>query len=128
MAKLYYGSDTAPVTLPDRLLGYIKVITATKLRRGESFTVTWSGADDETGRSTIWLQPSIPLRFVFDSPEPEQLSGEYLRALADQSNSATGLNVDVRTWEAAEEATRTPARTSASASPARPSTRPVRAA
>ncbi|KTS13307.1 von Willebrand factor A [Microbacterium testaceum] len=128
MAKLYYGSDTAPVTLPDRLLGYIKVITATKLRRGESFTLTWSGADDETGRSTIWLQPSIPLRFVFDSPEPEQLSGDYLRALADQSNSATGLNVDVRTWEAAEEAARTPARTSASASPARTSTRPVRAA
>lgn len=128
MAKLYYGSDTAPVTLPDRLLGYIKVITATKLRRGESFTLTWSGADDETGRSTIWLQPSIPLRFVFDSPEPEQLSGEYLRALADQSNSATGLNVDVRTWEAAEEAARTPARTSASTSPSRPSTRPVRAA
>ncbi len=127
MAKLYYGSDTAPVTLPDRLLGYIKVITATKLRRGESFTLTWSGAEGENGRSTIWLQPSIPLRFVFDSAEPEQLSGEYLRALADQSNSATGLNVDVRSWEAAEEAVRTPARTTASA-PSRPSTRSVRAA
>ena len=88
MAKLYYGSDTAPVTLPDRLLGYIKVITATKLRRGESFTLTWSGAEDETGRSTIWLQPSIPLRFVFDSPEPEQLSGAYLRALVESSLSA----------------------------------------
>ncbi|MDF2046354.1 MULTISPECIES: hypothetical protein [Microbacterium] len=128
MAKLYYGSDTSPVTLPDRLLGYIKVITATKLRRGESFTLTWSGADDETGRSTIWLQPSIPLRFVFDSPEPEQLSGEYLRALADQSNSATGLNIDVRTWEATEEAVRVSSRTSVSSSPSRPSTRPVRAA
>jgi len=127
MAKLYYGSDTAPVTLPDRLLGYIKVITATKLRRGESFTLTWSGAAGETGRSTIWLQPSIPLRFVFDSAEPEQLNGEYLRALADQSNSATGLNVDVSTWETAEEAVRTPARTTASA-PSRSSTRSVRAA
>ncbi|MDF2665210.1 MAG: ABC-type oligopeptide transport system, ATPase component [Microbacterium sp.] len=127
MAKLYYGSDTAPVTLPDRLLGYIKVITATKLRRGESFTLTWSGAEGENGRSTIWLQPSIPLRFVFGSAEPEQLSGEYLRALADQSNSATGLNVDVSTWEAAEEASRTPVRSTASA-PSRSSARPVRAA
>ncbi len=127
MAKLYYGSDIAPVTLPDRLLGYIKVITATKLRRGESFTLTWSGAEGENGRSTIWLQPSIPLRFVFGSAEPEQLSGEYLRALADQSNSATGLNVDVSTWEAAEEASRTPVRSTASA-PSRSSARPVRAA
>lgn len=127
MAKLYYGSDTAPVTLPDRLLGYIKVITATKLRRGESFTLTWSGAEGENGRSTIWLQPSIPLRFVFGSAEPEQLSGEYLRSLADQSNSATGLNVDVRTWEAAEESARTPARSTVAA-PSRSTARPVRAA
>jgi len=127
MAKLYYGSDTAPVTLPDRLLGYIKVITATKLRRGESFTLTWIGAEDEAGRSTIWLQPSIPLRFVFDSAEPEQLNGEYLRALADQSNSAAGLSIDVRTWETAEQTTRTPARAAGTASP-RASSSPVRAA
>ncbi|WZH35185.1 MAG: hypothetical protein PIR02_10365 [Microbacterium enclense] len=127
MAKLYYGSDTAPVTLPDRLLGYVKVITATKLRRGESFTLTWTGADGESGRSTIWLQPSIPLRFVFDSPEPEQLNGEYLRTLADQSNSASGLSVDVSTWETAEQSTRTPARAAGSA-PSRPSKTPIRAA
>ncbi|MFN3948030.1 hypothetical protein [Microbacterium sp.] len=124
MATLYYGSDTAPIALPDRLLGYIKVITSTKLRRGESFTFTWTGSDDEGGRSTIWLQPAIPLRFVFTSPEPEQLVGEYLRALADQANAASGLVVDTRTWESAEEAARTPARA------ARPATtgRAVRAA
>jgi len=126
MAKLYYGADTTPVALPDRLLGYIKVITATKLRRGESFTLTWTGAHDETGRSTIWLQPSIPLRFVFESVEPEQLNGEYLRMLADQSNSAAGLNIDVSTWESAENAARTPARASTAAP--KGAARPVRAA
>ncbi|MDU0346781.1 hypothetical protein RWH44_13855 [Microbacterium sp. KSW2-29] len=109
MATLFYGSDTAPISLPDRLMGYIKVITSTKLRRGESFTLTWTGTDEESGRSTIWLQPAIPLRFVFESPEPEQLVGDYLRALADQANAASGLVVDTRTWEAAEEASRTPA-------------------
>lgn len=110
MATLYYGSDLNPITLPDRLLGYIKVIASTKLRRGESFTFTWVGAEGESGRSTIWLQPSIPLRFVFTTAEPEQLVGEYLRALADQSNAASGLMIDVREWEAAEQAARTPAR------------------
>ena len=108
MATLFYGSDTAPISLPDRLMGYIKVIASTKLRRGESFTLTWTGTADETGRSTIWLQPAIPLRFVFESPEPEQLVGDYLRSLADQANAASGLVVDTRTWEAAEEASRTP--------------------
>lgn len=119
MATLFYGSDTAPISLPDRLMGYIKVITSTKLRRGESFTFTWTGTDDEGGRSTIWLQPAIPLRFVFDAAEPEQLAGDYLRALADQANAASGLVVDVRTWESAEEASRAPSRTPG---------RPVRAA
>lgn len=119
MATLYYGSDNSPISLPDRLMGYIKVIASTKLRRGESFTLTWTGTEDEGGRSTIWLQPAIPLRFVFESPEPEQLVGEYLRALADQSNAASGLVIDAREWEAAEEAARTPGR---------PTGRPVRAA
>ena len=30
--------------------------------------------DQQPGRSTIWLHPSIPLRFVFDGPEPPELS------------------------------------------------------
>lgn len=108
MATLFYGSDIAPISFPDRLMGYLKVIAATKLRRGESFTLTWTGAEGETGRSTIWLQPAIPLRFVFESVEPEQLVGEYLRALADQANAASGLVVDVRTWETAEQASHSP--------------------
>ena len=122
MARLFYGSDTSPIALPDRLMGYIKVIASTKLRRGESFTLTWTGTDDEGGRSTIWLQPAIPLRFVFGSTEPEQLAGDYLRALADQANAASGLVIDARTWEAAEEASRTPTH------PNGPAGRPVRAA
>ena len=122
MATLFYGSDKDPIVLPDRLMGYIKVITSTKLRRGESFTLTWTGTPEEAGRSTIWLQPSIPLRFVFDAVEPEQLVGEYLRSLADQANAASGLVIDTRTWEAAEQATHAPVRA------ARPAGRPVRAA
>ncbi len=114
MATLFYGSDTTPVALPDRLMGYIKVIAATKLRRNESFTLTWTGQPG-AGRETIWLQPSIPLRFVFESTEPDQLVGEYLRLMADQSNSSSGLMIDLATWEDAEAA-------------ARPAARPVRAA
>ncbi|MDU0367894.1 hypothetical protein AB0O16_07450 [Microbacterium sp. NPDC089180] len=120
MATLFYGSDTAPISLPDRLMGYIKVITSTKLRRGESFTLTWTGTDEESGRSTIWLQPAIPLRFVFESPEPEQLVGDYLRSLADQANAASGLVVDTRTWEAAEQASRTPVHSARAAAAGRP--------
>ena len=41
------------------------------------------------------MQPSIPLRFVFDTPEPEQLNAEYLHVLANGANSANGLTIDL---------------------------------
>lgn len=109
MALLYYGTDVAPVTFPDRLLAYVKVITATKLRRGESFTLTWVGDPDTSGRSAIWLHPSIPLRFVFDATDADQLASEYLRVLAEQASASAGLVVDLRSWEDDERAVSSPA-------------------
>ena len=68
---MYYGGSATPIHIEDRALAHLKVVIATKLRRGESFTVSWRHPDDQPrGRSTIWLHPSIPLRFVFDDPEP----------------------------------------------------------
>jgi hypothetical protein len=96
MGKLYYGADTEAVVIPDRLLSHIKVVAATKLRRNESFTLSWVHAPGEpVGRSTLWLQPSIPMRFVFDSVEPEQLDPSMLRTLADQAASSAGMHVDL---------------------------------
>ncbi len=71
MGTIYYGGSATPIHIEDRVLAHLKVVVATKLRRGESFTVSWQHPDGETrGRSTIWLHPSIPLRFVFDDPSP----------------------------------------------------------
>ena len=92
MAKLYYGTTTEPISIEDRLLAHVKVVVATKLRRGESFTLSWThGPGQEVGRSTVWLHPSIPLRFVFDEPEPALLSRAWIEALANSANSSGGL-------------------------------------
>lgn len=91
MGNLYYGAETAPAEIPDRLLAHVKVVATTKLRRNESFTMTWR---DRSGRTTIWMQPAIPLRFVFDSPEPETLDPSLLRELAHSANSSMGLVID----------------------------------
>jgi len=94
MGDLYYGLNAARVGIPDRLLAHLKVVIATKLRRGESFTFSWQHAPGEPGgRSTIWLEPSIPLRFVFDSDDPEVLNPEVIRDLAAAANSSAGLSV-----------------------------------
>ena len=97
MAHLYYGSETGPAEIPDRILAHVKVVATTKLRRGESFLLTWRHREgDAPGRTSIWMQPSIPLRFVFANPDPEPLDAEYLRELANQANSSGGIVLD---WE-----------------------------
>ncbi len=92
MGTIYYGGSATPIHIDDRPLAHLKVVVATKLRRGESFTLSWRHPDDEPrGRSTIWLHPSIPLRFVFDEPEAPALSREWLEELAQSANSSDGM-------------------------------------
>lgn len=94
MGTIYYGGSATPIHIDDRALAHLKVVVATKLRRGESFTLTWKHPDDQPrGRSTIWLHPSIPLRFVFDDPETIDLSREWLEELAQTANSSSGITL-----------------------------------
>lgn len=96
MGYLFYGASTQPIEIPDRLLAHIKVVIATKLRRGESFTLSWQHpAGEPEGRSTIWLQPAIELRFVFGNPEPEKLDSALLQRFANDAGSTAGLIVDL---------------------------------
>jgi hypothetical protein len=91
---LYYGGSATPIPIADRALAHLKVVIATKLRRGESFTLSWVHPEDQPpGRSTIWLQPSIPLRFVFDHPEPETLNPQWVQELASSANSTGGISL-----------------------------------
>ncbi|SFR92600.1 hypothetical protein SAMN04487846_0671 [Microbacterium sp. cf046] len=95
MGHLFYGNSPEPIEIPDRLLAHLKIVVATKLRRSESFTLSWRHPDDAPGgRSTIWMQPAIPLRFVFQS-ESEQIDADLLKTLAAASNTSNGLFVDL---------------------------------
>lgn len=96
MGYLYYGDTAQPIDIPDRLLAHLKVVITTKLRRAESFTLTWRHSEgDPAGRSSLWLQESIPLRFVFSSAESEQLDGSVLQDMANRANASSGLVVDL---------------------------------
>ncbi len=96
VGKLFYGSDSQPAELPDRVLAHVKAVVASKLRRGESFTLSWQHPDGVPGgRSTLWINPSIPLRFVFTSPEGEMLDPEILKSFAAAANSTAGLVIQL---------------------------------
>ncbi|MFF2388517.1 hypothetical protein [Agromyces sp. NPDC058104] len=94
MGTLYYGDSQTPIGIEDRALAHLKVALITKLRRGESFTLSWKHPDDEPrGRSTIWLHPAIPLRFVFDEPERPELSSKWINDLMRSANSTGGVQL-----------------------------------
>ena len=94
MGYLFYGSTAEPIEIPDRLLAHIKLVVSTKLRRSESFMFSWRHPDAASARSTIWMQPAIPLRFVFHS-DAEIIDSSVLRRLAEAANSSKGLVVDL---------------------------------
>ncbi|MBZ4487705.1 hypothetical protein LQ938_02640 [Microbacterium sp. cx-55] len=96
MGQLFYANTDTAVEIDDTLLAHLQVVASTKLRRSESFTLTLRRTvGGKAGRETLWLQPSIPLRFQFESAEPVRLDPAVLRGLAEQANSTAGLTVDL---------------------------------
>jgi len=94
VGTLYYGDSGTPIGVEDRALAHLKVAITTKLRRGESFTLSWQHPEEQPrGRSTLWLHPSIPLRFVFDEPETPELSRTWIEDLMRSANSTGGIRL-----------------------------------
>ncbi|MDP3949795.1 hypothetical protein [Microbacterium sp.] len=92
MGTLFYDGSGSPIHIEDRTLAHLKVVIATRLRRHESFTLSWKHPDGEPpGRSTIWLHPSIPLRFVFDDPQPPTINGRWIEDLMNSVSSTGGI-------------------------------------
>ncbi|MCK2031770.1 hypothetical protein [Microbacterium sp. KSW4-4] len=93
MGTIQYG-DSSEIHIEDRALAHLKVAIATKMRRNESFTLSWKHPEgDAPGRSTIWIHPSIPLRFTFDEPETPELNAKWLQALMIEASSSGGICV-----------------------------------
>ena len=92
MGTLYYGDSGTPIGIEDRALAHLKIAITTKLRRGESFTLSWQHADDQPrGRSTPCLPPTIPLRFVFAEPEAPDRSRNWIDDRMRTANSTGGI-------------------------------------
>ena len=95
VGTLYYGDSGTPIGIEDNALAHLKVAITTKLRRGESFTVSWRHTEGQPrGRSSLWMHPSIPLRFVFDDPEPADLDRGWIEELMRSANTAGGVTLD----------------------------------
>ncbi|MFK4114224.1 hypothetical protein ACI2K6_06325 [Microbacterium sp. NPDC006705] len=99
MGELRYGSDLIAVAMPDDILAHLQLVVAAKLGAGEGFTVSWRHSDGQ-GRSTLWLERSIPLRFDFASPHPVATDPRRVRAMLTEAAAVTGVSLGTLPLEA----------------------------
>jgi len=92
MGTLIYGHGDLSVDFDDRTLAHLQVIIGTKLRRRESFLLSWSedGQDSER-RTSIWLDSSVPLYFRYSAAKMPDLNHDWVSVLMAGANSAAGL-------------------------------------
>lgn len=80
------------VDFDDRTLAHVHLVINAKLRRGEGFFFTWK--DDPAvgnGRSSIWLERSIPLFVSFSSGARHSINREWLDLLTISANTPQGM-------------------------------------
>ncbi len=95
MGRLTYDGSGDAITIDDVMLTHLKVVIGTKLRRQESFMMTWIPIDDQVNRRrTIWIHPAIPLQFGFDIAEHQPVDAHRIKALMDRLNATGELLLD----------------------------------
>ncbi|MFD5224597.1 hypothetical protein ACFWHT_03145 [Microbacterium sp. NPDC058342] len=95
MGNLEYNSSRPPIQVDDVTLAHLKIVIGTKLRRHESFMMTW--LPDQTtspGRHTTWMHPSIPLVFTFDSATMPAIDPKRIEHMMENLNARGDLVLD----------------------------------
>jgi hypothetical protein len=81
------------VEFDDDVLAHLQVVIIGKLRRGESFLMSWrDSAERGDGRSAVWLHPSQNLIFHFSGIEVP-IDDAWIEQLTRSANSSGGLVV-----------------------------------
>ena len=95
MGRLRYDGTSDPITIEDVTLAHLKIIIATKLRRQESFMMTWIPRDGGVNRrATVWIHPAIPLQFGFDEEAPPAVDPKRIAELMQHLNASGELVLD----------------------------------
>jgi len=93
MGHLIYDRSTAEIQMDDRTLAHLQIVIISKLRRQESFAFSWKEpASSGDGRSTIWIYPTVSLRFRFDGSRQPAINQAWLSLLSASANSGSGLH------------------------------------
>lgn len=92
MGTMQYGGEK--LYFEDRVLAHLEVVIVLKLRAGESFLMSWvKDVAIGSGRTSVWLHPTMLLRFDFLGSRVPTINRDWLQRLHDSANSPKGLIV-----------------------------------
>jgi hypothetical protein len=92
MGTLKY--DGVAVEFDDRLLAHLELVMVQKMRRQESFLMSWNDAEEMGGgRTSIWIHHAVKVTFHFTEAGNRSIDRPWLEKLMASANSPTGLFV-----------------------------------
>jgi hypothetical protein len=95
MGNLEYNSSRPPIQVDDVTLAHLKVVIGTKLRRRESFMMTWLPDQSvQPGRLSTWMHPAIPLVFAFDATVMPAIDAKRIEHMMELLNARGDLVLD----------------------------------
>lgn len=91
MGYLIYG-NAAEYEIEDRALAHLKVAVGYKLRRQESFFISWTvPVEKGGGRFSVWVSPNVPIVFKFAGSRPPEINQTWVTVLRQLSGTQRGL-------------------------------------
>ena len=95
--------DGLVVKVDDRTLTHLQIVIVNKLRRGETFLMSWKDSSEAgSGRSAIWLHPHVLVHFKFEGSRVPVINEKWLAELAESADSSRGLIVTAEHGELSE--------------------------
>lgn len=102
MGTLIYGYTE--IAIDDRSLQHLQIVITAKLRRHESFVLSWINAvENGSGRTSIWIDVGIPIIYQFDGNRTPNIDRDWLDELMKSANSGQGLIFSPRLPAGAEQ-------------------------
>ncbi|WP_258067693.1 hypothetical protein [Rathayibacter sp. AY1G9] len=94
MGRLIYGPQSLEIDFEDRLLAHLKVAMFTKMRRNESFSLSWSEPESSGyGRSSVWVHPMTPVHFRFHGSKRPSLNRLWIEQFIASANNTGEMTV-----------------------------------
>jgi len=95
MGTLYYGAQREPIPLDDEVLTCLQLVATSKLRRAESFVISWVRSGDAGSRRCIlWMHAGLDLEFEFEGLEPVPVHRKLLDSFTNAAHSNRGIQLD----------------------------------